>query len=190
MNIAQIGDSHIAPGTETAALAQKFAANQGLNAGQVEYTSRGVVGKSASDAAAHPQEFLGKLNSHTDLVVVSFGSNEATKQVGNGYKNDYAHLIQQVRQRAPNASILMVGPTDGAYWNSRRELPGLGSVTEAQRAVQARTPNSAYVDIRSLTGSMASMRSRGMLSNDNLHLTNAGYRVAGGIIADSISSTV
>jgi lysophospholipase L1-like esterase len=186
VSIAQIGDSHIAPGIETASLAKKFADNEGLNQSQVDYSYKGVVGKSASYAASHPGEFLSKINSNTDLVVVSFGSNEATKQVGNGYKNDYAQLIGQIKQRAPNASILMVGPTDGAYWNSRRQLAGLGSVVEAQKAVQSQTPNSAYLDVRQFAGSMNSMRSRGMLSSDNLHLTAAGYKIVGGSIADSV----
>jgi lysophospholipase L1-like esterase len=186
VNIAQIGDSHVAAGIETASLAKKFAENEGLNQNQVNYSYKGVVGKTASYAASHPNEFLGKINPSTDLVVVSFGSNEAQKHVGDGYKNDYSRLIGEIRQKAPNASILMVGPTDGAFWNSNRRLPGLGSVVEAQKAVQAQTANSAYLDVLPVTGSMNSMRSRGMLSRDNLHLTAAGYKIVGGSIADSV----
>lgn len=186
LNIAQIGDSHVAAGTQTRTLAKTLAAEFGLNEGQINFSAAGAKGKSASYAASHPDRFLGKINGSTDLVVVSFGSNEAGKQAGASYVNDYARLIHQIRDKAPNASIVMVGPTDGAFWNTNKRLPGLDSIVAAQKGVQATVADSAYLDPRQAMGYMQSMRSRNLLSGDNLHLTTSGYQLLGSLIAHRI----
>jgi lysophospholipase L1-like esterase len=190
LTITQIGDSHVASGTETPAIAAKLAADLGLRPDQVRFSSVGDVGKSASYAKEHPGEFMRNVNGNTDLVIVSFGSNEATKQQGTQYANDYAKLIGQIKARDPGAAIAMVGPTDGNFWNSQKHLPGLASVNQAQESVAARVPNGSYFEVASRMGSVASMRAQGLMASDNLHLTPAGYRKLGTIIADDIASVV
>jgi lysophospholipase L1-like esterase len=188
LTIAQIGDSHVAHGTETAAMVAQLAANNGLRPDQVSASHYGQVGKTATYANQHAAEFLRNINKNTDLVVVSFGSNEAGEKAGN-YSRSYADLISKVRAQAPNASIVMVGPTDGNFWNSNRHLPNLDGVTRAQQTVAAGVPNSAYIDVRPQMGSVASMRQRGLMAGDNLHLTNGGYALLGRMIADDIKKT-
>lgn len=188
--IVQIGDSHVKSGVETPALVDRLAADTGLKSGQVGYSFTGDVGKTASYANEHPEEFLRNINQNTDLVIVSFGSNEAGSPVGDKYSNDYASLIQKIRGKAPQAAIVMVGPTDGNYWNSSRHLPYLEEVAAAQQAVAARVPDSSYLKIGPQMGSVASMRQRGLMSSDNLHLTEKGYQLLGSIIADDITEVL
>jgi lysophospholipase L1-like esterase len=190
LTIAQIGDSHIKFGAETPALAARLAANTGLQAGKISYSSVGDIGKTASYANEHPGEFLVNINRNTDLVVVSFGSNEAGAPVGRKYVNDYAGLIRKIRGKAPQAAIVMVGPTDGNYWKSSRHLPYLDAVASAQQRVAANVSDSAYLKIGSQMGSVAAMRRNGLMAADNLHLTAKGYQKLGSIIADDITAVL
>lgn len=188
VSIVQIGDSHIEAGIETPALAKELAAHNGLRSDQVKYGYYGHIGISASYADKHPNEFLKKVDKNTDLVVVSFGSNDSEEKAGRQYTKDYSDLIAKVRERAPNASIVMLGATDGNIWNTKTHLPYLDSVKQAQEGVAASTPNSAYINVRPQMGTVADMRRRGFMTTDNLHLTGDGYRLLGRIVADDISN--
>jgi GDSL-like Lipase/Acylhydrolase family len=192
LTITQIGDSHVAAGMETPAIAARLAADLGLKPNQVRFSSVGHVFKTASYAKDHPGEFMKNIHKGTDLVIVSFGSNEATKQEGAQYGSDYAKLIGQIKSHDPGAAIAMVGPTDGNYWNTKTHLPGLESVTQAQENVAARTPNSSYFEVGSRMGSVSSMRSpdHALMVSDNLHLTPKGYSKLGKIIADDIARSL
>ena len=187
LTITQIGDSHIAFGSETPSIAENLAKDLGLKPDQIKFSSVGDVGKTASYAKDHPGEFMKNVNGNADLVIVSFGSNEATSNEGAQYKKDYGALIGQIQSRDPRAAIAMVGPTDGNFWGSSKHLPGLESVTAAQAAVAGETPKSTYLKVASEMGSVATMRSDGSMGTDNLHLTPAGYKKLGGIIADRIA---
>jgi lysophospholipase L1-like esterase len=190
LTITQIGDSHIAFGMETPAIAAKLAADFGLKPDQIRFSSIGDVGKTASYAKDHPGEFMKNIDQNADLVIVSFGSNEATKQEGAQYSHDYGALIDQIKSRDPNGAIAMIGPTDGNFWNTQRHLPGLASVTQSQEGVAAGVSNGAYFEVAPNMGSVASMRSEGLMGSDNLHLTQSGYKKLGGIIADDIANAV
>jgi lysophospholipase L1-like esterase len=160
----------------------------GLNAGQLHYSHFGVQGKTASDAKRDPGQFLQNVHSNTDLVVLSFGSNDSGVQAGGKYRKDYQDLVDMIRHKAPNASVLMVGPTDGDFWRTNNHLPGLDSVTRQQESVQAQTLNSAYLNVRALPNSpfssVETMRAKHLMQDDNLHLTPTGYRLLGSTIAD------
>jgi lysophospholipase L1-like esterase len=190
LTVVQIGDSHVKRGVEPPALAARFASDTGLPARQISYSSVGDVGKTASYANQHSEEFLRNINRNTDLVVVSFGSNEAGNPVGNNYVKDYAGLIHKIRGKAPQAAIVMVGPTDGNYWNSPRHLPYLDAVAAAQESVASNVPDSTYIKVGPQMGSVAYMRSHGLMSADNLHLTDKGYNVLGSILAADISEVL
>jgi lysophospholipase L1-like esterase len=188
LNIVQIGDSHVASGVQTTSLASRLAADAGLQPSQVQYTFTGARGKSASYANENSGQFLRHINKNTDLVVVSFGSNEAGQRAGAKFTNDYSSLIQKIRNNAPQAAIVMAGPTDGNFSGSSRHLPYLDSVAQAQHEVAAQVPDSAYVNVGPQMGSVSSMRARGVMASDNLHLTAKGYQHLGSIIADNIEA--
>ncbi len=188
VNIVQIGDSHIDAGIETPALAKELAADNGLRKDQVRSSYYGRNGVTSEYANKHSAAFLNKLNTNTDLVVVSFGSNDAKLNPGHDYTKNYSELIAKVQQKAPNASIVMVGPTDGNFWDTNTHLPYLNEVTQAQERVAAATRNSAYINILPQMGPMSALRRNGFMTTDNLHLTGDGYRLLGKTLGDDISA--
>ncbi|MBS2008850.1 MAG: hypothetical protein JST01_17500 [Cyanobacteria bacterium SZAS TMP-1] len=186
INMVQIGDSHIAAGIETQALAQGLSNRFGV---KVNYKADGINGAHTTDALANPGFFLKDLNKDTNLVVVSFGSNDADAVAGKAYHQNYEKLLSDIRTKAPNATLVMVGPTDGAYWkHPDKELVGLDSVTREQSAVAATIPHSGYFDIRAKLGTIAQMRSHGWMDDSNLHFTKEGYQVIGDSIAQFIQA--
>ena len=190
LTITQIGDSHIAAGIETPAIAAKLAADLGLRPDQVSSTYVGRVNETAPQAKDDPKTFMRNVNKDTDLVIVSFGSNDSTKVEGADYKRDYETLIGQIRSRDHSGAILMTGPFDGNYWGLKTHLPGLDSVRQAQASVAAEVPNSAYTGVASRLGLVASMKANGLMGSDNLHLTTAGYEELGGMFADDIAQRI
>ncbi|MBS1993487.1 MAG: hypothetical protein JSS86_07415 [Cyanobacteria bacterium SZAS LIN-2] len=188
INMVQIGDSHIAAGIETQALAQGLSNRFGV---KVNYKADGINGAHTTDALANPGFFLKNLNKDTNLVVVSFGSNDADSVAGKAYHQNYEKLLSDIRTKAPNATLVMVGPTDGAYWkHPDKELVGLDSVTREQSAVAATIPHSGYFDIRAKLGTIAQMRSHAWMDDSNLHFTKEGYQVIGDSIAQFIENKV
>ena len=186
LTITQIGDSQIAAGIETPAIAAELAADLGLRANQVNFSWVGEVNRTAPYAKDHPGTFMQNVQPNTDLVIVSFGLNESTTQEGAQYVSDYTTLIGQIRSRDHSGAIAMVGPTDGNYWATNKHLVGLDSVRQAQQSVAAQVPNSAYFGGAARLGTVASMRAGQLMVWDNLHLTAAGYQQLGGIVADDI----
>jgi lysophospholipase L1-like esterase len=63
-------------------------------------------------------------------------------------------------------------------------------VTREQESVAAHEPNSSYFDVAPRMGSVQSMRAQGLMLSDNLHLTPAGYKKLGAIIADGIARSM
>jgi len=180
LSIVQIGDSHIAAGTETPEIAARL--------GSSDQIHNGVVGARATDALKDPNTFMRGLNSGTDLVIVSFGSNDADHHYSSvssqQYKDSYERMLAEVHRRAPNAAVLMVGPTDGALsGRPNTRLPGLDDVIAAQRDVASQTPYAEFFDIRARLGSMQAMRG---MAADRLHFTSSGYRIIGDAIAERI----
>jgi lysophospholipase L1-like esterase len=188
VNIVQIGDSHIDAGIETPALAKELAADNGLRKDQVKSSFYGRNSVTSEYANEHSAKFLNKLNKNTDLVVVSFGTNDAKVNPGNDYTKNYSELIAKVHDKAPNASIVMVGPTDGNFWNTDTHLPYLNEVTQAQERVAAATRNSAYINVLPQMGPMANLRRDGFMTTDRVHLTGDGYRLLGKTLGDDISA--
>lgn len=188
VNIVQIGDSHIKAGIETPALARELAADNGLSKDQVQSSYYGHNSITSEYANKHSAAFLDKLNKNTDLVVVSFGSNDAKLNPGDDYTKNYSELIAKVHHKAPNASIVMVGPTDGNFWNTNTHLPYLNEVTQAQERVAAATRNSTYINVLPQMGSMSALRRNGFMTTDNLHLTGDGYKLLGKTLGDDISA--
>lgn len=190
LELTQIGDSHIHYKVETESLAARFAKENGLTNEQLTFSSYGNPGKTAPYANQHAEEFLQNVSSKTDLVVVSFGSNESREPVAKEYTIEYADFIGKIRQRAPGAAIVMVGPTDGNIYQTNRHLPYLEDITKVQASVAARVSDAAYISVAFRMGSVAAMKSAGLILEDNLHLTSEGYTKLGKMIADDISQLI
>jgi lysophospholipase L1-like esterase len=116
------------------------------------------------------------------MIVLSYGTNEATDPgwSQDSYEAMFSTLLAQLRQDAPTASILAIGPSD--RWSRTRYgiklVAGIDWVIAAQkRACQAN--RCAYWDTRERMGGRGSMRDwvyAGLGQRDYVHFTAPGYR--------------
>ena len=122
------------------------------------------------------------------LIVLAYGTNEASDPNWHteSYRETFAQVIARVRQMAPAASILVVGPDDrwissGGRW---RPLSGIDGIVADQRAV-CQELGCAYWDLRARMGGNGSMRDwmyAGFAQNDHVHFTSVGYRRLGAVL--------
>ena len=141
-----------------------------------------------SDRLKHREELIAQLSaltrrwSRADLLAKLKSANEASDPFWQqeSYRAMYARLIARVRQMAPAASILAIGPDDrwastGGRWHP---LPGIDRIIADQREV-CRVAGCAYWDLRERMGGSGSMRewvNAGFAQADYVHLTSIGYR--------------
>lgn len=191
VSVLQYGDSHIVEGTEAKTIEALL---KGI--APTEYHTQAKGGITAQYPLDHPQDWLDKPISQTnpDLVILSFGSNDAAGPKNpEQYAQTYQKLIDEVRERAPNASILVVGPSDGnsiSGANKGNDLPGLETVIQVQREVAARN-GLDFFDLREAMGGAGSIEkwhADGLAAGDELHFTKAGYQKLGQGIFEHIKS--
>lgn len=191
LSVLQYGDSHIAAGTEP-----KTIENALKQVAPTEYATQAKVGISANYPLSNPKEWLDQpiQKANPDLVILSFGSNDSAGNVDkNAYEQTYQKLIDNVRERAPNAAILIVGPSDGdsiTGGNKGNTLPGLDNVVQAQKEVAAKN-GLDFFDLRASMGGAGSIEdwhAKGLAGPDKLHFTTKGYEVIGQSIADHVKN--
>src|SRR5262249_2292385 len=111
----------------------------------VVYDELGINGARASRQLLWDRQlFVGNLkHADPDLVVVAYGSNEVTDVDLDlaVYEADFARMLRQLHEAAPNASLLVMGPPDravkpGRAWRSVARMPALIS---AQRRAAVET---------------------------------------------------
>jgi lysophospholipase L1-like esterase len=116
------------------------------------------------------------------MIVLSYGTNEASDPswTEEGYEAMFASLLARLRQAAPAASILVLGPGD--RWSRTRYgvklVPGIDWVIAAQKRA-CRANGAAYWDTRERMGGKGSMRDwvyAGLGQGDYVHFTTLGYR--------------
>ncbi|HEX6895778.1 MAG TPA: SGNH/GDSL hydrolase family protein [Bryobacteraceae bacterium] len=129
------------------------------------------------------------------LIVVAYGTNEALSKswTADGYRTALGEVIHRLREAAPAASILLVGPPDCQYRlrnGKRLPFPHLAEVIEIQRQV-ARETGCAFWDWRARMGGPGSVREwveAGLGQGDYTHLTGPGYRMVGDMLFAEIMS--
>jgi lysophospholipase L1-like esterase len=116
------------------------------------------------------------------LIVLAYGTNEASDPAWKheSYPDMLSTLLDKLRQAAPAASILMLGPTD--RWSRVKgkwlPYPGVDAIVEAQRKV-AREHGCAFWDARRRMGGEGAMRDwvyAGLAQGDYVHFMAPGYR--------------
>jgi lysophospholipase L1-like esterase len=145
----------------------------------------GVVSANVkSFAANNPEHFQGELaHRGADLVMVMIGANEAewlgpadkdTKE----YAANYEKFLAAVRRARPDASCLVVSPTDqadtkGGSYDSRPVMPVL---IHAQREAALHEGCAFYSTYEWMggSGSAAKWARKGLLSTDFQHLSHKG----------------
>jgi lysophospholipase L1-like esterase len=193
ISVLQYGDSHIVAGTEPKAIEDAL-----KSLGPVQYDTMAKVGISANYPLTDPTNWLDKpiQKDNPDLIILSFGSNDsAGPQNQAAYEASYQKLIDNVRERAPNASILIVGPSDGdsiTGANKGNTLPGLDTVVAAQRDI-AQKNGLDFFDLRQSmggAGSIEAWHANGLAAGDKLHFTTKGYELIGNAVANHIKDQV
>jgi lysophospholipase L1-like esterase len=117
-----------------------------------------------------------------DLFVVAYGTNEAFDALRvDKYQAQLAELVRRLRRAAPQASCLVLGPTDAPLGEG--SVPRVADVAESLRKAAARH-RCSFVSLQQLMGGEGSF-ARGMRAKerlcqlDKLHLTPKGYQELG-----------
>jgi lysophospholipase L1-like esterase len=157
------------------------------NATGVTYETLGINGAQASIVLDWNEPVL-KSNierRNPSLVILAYGTNEAGRRdlTVAGYEQMFKGLIARIREAAPAATILVIGPPD-RYLRTRKgwqEMDKVDLIIEAQREA-AVSSGCAFWDLRAKMGGKGSMQqwvTAGMAQYDHVHFTMPGYRMLG-----------
>lgn len=162
----------------------------------VTYEELGINGVSASIILDWNADVLTSnlMRRNPALIVLAYGTNEAGRRdwTVESYRDMYVQLIRRLRQAAPTASILVVGPPD-RYIRTRRGwtvLANVETIVEGQRQA-AFSEGCAFWDLRAKMGGSGSMRQwvqAGMAQFDYTHFTASGYKKIGDAVFRDVIS--
>jgi len=118
-------------------------------------------------------------------VILAYGTNEAGRKdlTVDAYEQMFKGLIARIREAAPAATILVIGPPD-RYLHTRRgweQMDKVDLIIEAQREASVAT-GCAFWDLRAKMGGKGSMQqwvTAGMAQYDHVHFTMPGYKMLG-----------
>lgn len=161
----------------------------------VTYEALGINGVQASIMLGWNVDILRANLEHRNpaLIVLAYGTNEASNNwTVERYRALYVQLIRRLRQAAPTATILVLGPPDryihkGSGWTV---LTGIDTIVAAQREA-ALAEGCAFWDMRAKMGGSGSMRQwvqAGMGQADYVHFTTPGYRKIGDAVFRDLMS--
>lgn len=126
-----------------------------------------------------------------DLVVLAYGTNEAgdDHQAIEEYERSLEQVVHRIRETVPNASCLLVGPSDRPIETSDRQWvdrPRTAQIIDAQWRV-ALANGCAFFDVVAFQGgSMATVNWSDMdppyAGRDHVHFTRRGYERMGEVL--------
>lgn len=127
-------------------------------------------------------ETLGQLN--PDMVILAYGTNEAFNNTFDlsAYRQQLTDKIRQIRQQAPNSTILLIGPSDSI---KNKEAPDcrsqqpqwLSDIVRIQKEV-AQQERTLFWDWRDYMGGECSIKAWSLYElarPDGVHLSREGY---------------
>ncbi len=153
----------------------------------VTYETLGINGAQASIVFRWDEAMLASniARRNPALIVLAYGTNEATNPdwTHESYREMFSALLQRLRQAAPTASILVLGPPDRDYRLKGRwaTMEKLDRIVAAQREA-ALANRCAFWDMREKMGGKGAMRewvTAGLAQGDHVHFTTPGYRRLG-----------
>lgn len=153
----------------------------------VTYETLGINGAQASIMFRWDDAMLASniARRNPALIVLAYGTNEASNPdwTQDSYREMFSKLLQRLRQAAPTASILVLGPPDRDYRARGRwaTLDKLDRIVAAQREA-ALAGGCAFWDMREKMGGKGAMRewvTAGLAQYDHVHFTAPGYRRLG-----------
>jgi lysophospholipase L1-like esterase len=153
----------------------------------------GIVNVNAKTFATHNQAAYETQLAHrsADLVIIMIGANEAQwLKVGEksmkDYQAQYEKVLGPVRRARPDATCLVMSPTDEAEPKDSgyQSRPIIGAIAEAQRKAAHAQGCAYYSSYQWMGGSGSAVKwfKRRLISSDMIHLTTAGaQKVSGGL---------
>ncbi|HML16922.1 MAG TPA: SGNH/GDSL hydrolase family protein [Bryobacteraceae bacterium] len=157
------------------------------NSTGVTYETLGINGAAASIMLDWNEPLLRSNieRRNPSLIVLAYGTNEAGRKdwTVDTYRDMFSALIGRLREAAPTATILIIGPPD--RWVHTRKgwhaMDQIDTIVEAQRQAAA-SSGCAFWDERAKMGGKGSMQQwvmAGMAQYDHVHFTGTGYKVLG-----------
>jgi len=119
-----------------------------------------------------------------DLVLLAYGTNEAgdTNVSIKHYESQLSKVLERLRVAVPNASCVLVGPTDRPVKRRRgkvRHRPRTDDIIRSQRRIGARYRCGFWDSVRSMGGPLSIVRwhraDPPLARKDYVHLTTRGY---------------
>ena len=166
------------------------------NATGVTYETLGINGAQASIVLDWNEPVLRSNieRRNPSLIVLAYGTNEAGRKdlTLESYTQMFTELIARIREAAPAATILVIGPPD-RYLHTRKgwlEMTKVDLIIEAQREA-ALASGCAFWDLRAKMGGKGSMQqwvTAGMAQYDHVHFTGSGYKMLGDAVFRDLMS--
>lgn len=158
------------------------------NQSGILYHNIGVNGARLSDYNKYPMFFEQLKALQPDLLVVSLGTNESFDHMkSQDYMQQLDVFIQNVKAQNPNAEILVATPPPSLF---KRKYPNTFCADYAQKIMErAEEYNYAVWDLFSQFGGLYGVgknAQRGLIGNDKVHYTKAGYEKKGDLLAEAI----
>lgn len=162
----------------------------------VTYETLGINGAEAQMMLGWNETVLRSNIEHRNpaLIVLAFGTNEAGRRdlTLESYREQFVRIVARLREAAPAASILIVGPPDREIYartpatrkSNWVEMDSMDMVIEAQRQA-ALASGCAFWDQREKMGGKGAMNQwvqAGFAQYDHVHFTVPGYHM----LADAI----
>jgi len=162
----------------------------------VTYEALGINGAQAALMLRWDEGLLASHIARRDpaLIVLAFGTNEASDPnwTQESYREMFTTLLRRLRQAAPLASILAIGPPDRYLRSRGRWIPyqRVDRIVEAGREATL-AEGCAFLDLRAKMGGKGAMRDwvlAGLAQYDHVHFTAGGYRRLGDLLFRDLMS--
>lgn len=155
----------------------------------VQYHSVGVNGTTVYHYLKSP-----KLENHLhslqpDLIIISLGTNDAYGMGfdGEGFKLNFARLLQKIKNAAPEASIILTTPSDCGLPGGRANPSNLEAVRVMKElAAEAGVAIWDLFEIMGGFGSINSWLKEGLCAPDKVHFSGKGYRLQGDLLYNAL----
>lgn len=211
VRIVHIGDSHVRghvfPFTTRRALEASFGA-EGVHSDTVTYRTSGLARETgepgivynilgvngATNVTFSTEEKMDQIAAlHPDLIIVSFGTNEAHSQryLPQVHEMQIDRLLSMLKKACPEAMFLLTTPP-GAYVSRRRvRTVNPRSITVA-RVIKdySREHNLAVWDMYNVVGGKTdacrNWTKHRMIRPDGIHFTVEGYRLQGNLLYQAL----
>ncbi|WP_294818924.1 LysM peptidoglycan-binding domain-containing protein [uncultured Flavobacterium sp.] len=152
------------------------------------YHSIGVNGAKASDYNKYPLFFEQLPALKPDLVVISLGTNESFDKMAAGdYMVQLNRLIDNVRQKSPEACVLVMTPPPSQF---KRKYPNTFVGSYAREILMQETAkNHASWDLFTEMGGLFGVNrnaAQGMMAGDKVHYSKPGYEKQGTMFTEAL----